>query len=198
MCLQELLQGTAKGGPPLNLTESLYQQLSKPELSHDERARIRCQIAGELEHRGQCEAARDALADLWQGIGMRPALEGLTELTAAEVLLRAGTLSSWFASVHQLNEAQDTAKDFISESIVIFQSLGEPARAAAAQSDLAFCYWREGALDEARVIYLEALAHLPDKDTELQAKIAIRRSMVEISAGRYNDAWRILSEVAPF
>jgi tetratricopeptide (TPR) repeat protein len=181
----------------LNLTESLHQKLSNPELTHDERARIRCQIAGELEHRGQHDAARDALADLWQGIGMRPALEGLTELTAAEVLLRAGTLSSWFASVHQLADAQDTAKDLISESISIFQLHGEPARAAAAQSDLAFCYWREGALDEARVVYLDALAQVPEEDTELRAKIAIRRSMVEISAGRYNDARRILSEVAP-
>jgi tetratricopeptide (TPR) repeat protein len=169
--------------------------LSNPELSLDERVRIRCQIAGELEHRGQCEAACDALADLWQGISARPSLEGLTELTAAEVLLHIGTLSSWFASVHQLADEQDEAKDLISESIGIFQSLGEMTKAAAAQSDLAFCYWREGALDEARLIYLEALTGLPEEAIELRTRIAIRRSMVEISAGRYNDARQILGEI---
>jgi hypothetical protein len=124
----------------MTLTEALLRQLDDPTLSTDERAQFRCRVAAELEHRGQYETARAALGDLWQGVGQRPALEGLSELTAAEVLLRAGTLSGWFGSTQQLEGAQDAAKDLISESIARFQALGETTRVAAARSELGFCY----------------------------------------------------------
>jgi CheY-like chemotaxis protein len=160
---------------------------------------MRCEIAADFEHRGQYEAARDALGELWPGVGRRPALERLTGRTAAEVLLRTGALSGWLASIAQDEEGQRAAKDLVSESITRFETLGEPVRAATAQSDLGFIYWREGAFDEARVIYEQALTRIPSPaaDAELQAKISIRLTMVEFSTGRYNDALRILTEIAP-
>jgi CheY-like chemotaxis protein/Tfp pilus assembly protein PilF len=179
------------------LAETLLRKLGDPALSRDERAQLRCRAAEDFEHRGQYEAARDALADLWDGVGQRPAIEGLTDLTAAESLLRAGTLSSWFGSIRQIEGAQEAAKDLISESVARFQALGQPLRAVAAQGDLGFCYWRAGAFDEARVIYADALEELRDRDPELMAKISIRRTMVEFSTGRLNDAFRILTDVAP-
>ena len=108
-------------------------------------------------------------------------------------------LSGWLASIAQDEEGQRAAKDLISESITRFEALGEPVRAAAAQSDLGFIYWREGAFDEARVVYEQALQRIPSpaSDAELLAKISIRRTMVEFSTGRYNDALRILTEIAP-
>src|SRR5205814_4865262 len=76
--------------------------------------------------------------------------------------------------------------------------LGDLARAAAAQSELGFCYWREGAYDNARVIYTDALKKLTNNDdSELRAKILIRGTMVEIDSGRHNDALRILTDAAP-
>ena len=183
----------------MTLAGSLLRQLDDPTLSHDERARIRCEIAADFEHRGQYAEARDALGDLWRGAGQRPAIEGLTERAAAEVLLRAGALSGWLASTAQDEEAQQAAKDLVSESITRFEALGEPSRAVAAQSDLGFIYWREGAFDEARVVYEQALKRIPSPaaDAELRAKIAIRLTMVEFSTGRLNDALRILSDLAP-
>lgn len=183
----------------MTLAESLLRQLDDQTLSHDERVLIRCEIAADFEHRGQYEAARDALGELWRGVGQRPTLKGLTERTAAEVLLRAGALSGWLASIAQDEEGQRAAKDLITESITRFEALGEPARAAAAQSDLGFIYWREGAFDEARVVYEQALRRIPSSvaDAELLAKISIRRTMVEFSTGRYNDALRILIEITP-
>lgn len=181
----------------MTLADSLLRQLDDPTLTPDARAEIRCRAAEDLEHRGQYEDAINALAELWQGIGEHPALEGLTECTAAEIVLRVGTLSGWLASAAQDKEKQEAAKDLISNSMTRFEALGEPARAAAAQSDLAFCYWREGAFDEARDIYDEALKRLAEQDPELKAKISIRRTMVEFSTGRLNDALRILSDLAP-
>ncbi|HEY9401653.1 MAG TPA: response regulator [Pyrinomonadaceae bacterium] len=181
----------------MTLAETLVKRLENPALSRDERAQLQCQIAADFEHRGQYDAARDALSELWQGVGKRPALEGLSELAAAEVLLRAGTLSGWLASAAQDQAAQGAAKDLISESITRFEALGELVRAAAAQSDLGYCYWREGAYDEGRVLYAEALKKLADDDDpELRAKILIRSVLVESCSGRYTDALRLLTDSA--
>jgi CheY-like chemotaxis protein len=181
----------------MTLAETLSKQLENRSLSRDERVQLQCQIAADLEYRGQYEAACDALAELWQGIGERPELKGLSELVAAEVLLRAGTLSGWFASALQDKDQQEAAKDLISESITRFEALGETIRAAAARSELGFCYWREGRYDDARVIYANALNKLTAKDDpEIRGTILIRLVLVESCSGRYIEALRILTDSA--
>jgi CheY-like chemotaxis protein len=181
----------------MTLAETLLQQLENRALSRDERAQLQCQIAADFEHRGQYESAREVLAELWQGVGQRPVIKGLSELAAAEVLLRAGTLSGWFASAQQDKEKQETAKDLISESITRFEALGETIRAAAARSELGFCYWREGRYDDARVIYANALNTLTSKDDpEIRGTILIRLVLVESCSGRYIEALRILTDSA--
>ncbi|HLL13643.1 MAG TPA: hypothetical protein VK388_01070 [Pyrinomonadaceae bacterium] len=152
------------------------------------RRNFNAKIAADFELRGEYESARDALAELWNGVGERPTLEGLSELTAAELLLRAGSLSGWLGSVRQIEGAQEKAKDLISESITRFQALGETTRVAAAQSELGFCYRRAGAYDDARVVYREALRELADaNEKELRANILLRLAIVESLSGRYND-----------
>ncbi|MDQ1593267.1 MAG: two-component system, sensor histidine kinase and response regulator [Pyrinomonadaceae bacterium] len=183
----------------MTLAETLLKQLENPALSRDERAQLQCQIAADFEHRGEYESARDALAELWQGVGERPALEGLAELTAAEVLLRVGSLSAWFGSVGQIVEAQEKAKDLITESITRFQAMGETTRVAAARSELGLCYRRAGSYDDARVVYQEALRELADGvEKELRAKILLRLVIVESLSGRYKDALRILTNETQF
>jgi len=176
----------------MTLAEERLRQLGSPSLTAEERALLRCRVAAEFVHAGQYEAAREALGELWRGVGQRPDVEGLSERTAAEVLLQVGALSGWIGA----EGAQATAKDLISESAAAFEKLGEPNRAAAARMELALCYWREGAYDEARVV-LEGAAALISGDAELAAKTALRRAVVEASAGRYSDALRLLTNAAP-
>jgi CheY-like chemotaxis protein len=186
-----------KGDPHVKLNESLLRQVDDPTLSNNERAQLRCRVAEDFEHRGQYEGARDTLGELWRGVGEHPSLEGLSELIAAEVLLRAGTLSGWLGSVRQIEGAQDAAKDLISKSISRFQSLGEKTRVAVAQSELGVCYKRAGAYDDARVIYNEALKLLTESgEDELRAKTLLRLAVVESCSGRYNNALRILTDEA--
>jgi CheY-like chemotaxis protein len=181
----------------MTLAETLLKQLENPALSHDERVQLQCQIAADLEHRGQYDAAREVLGELWRGVGKRPLLEGLSELTGAEVLLRVGSLSGYLGSVGQIEGAQDAAKDLISESITRFESLGEATKVATAQCELAFCYRRAGAHDEARVLYQQALERLTDSsETELRAKILLRLAVAESFCGRYNESLRILLDSA--
>lgn len=180
----------------MSLAETLLHQLNNPKLSRDEQALLRCQLAEELEHRGQYEAACNALDELWQGIGHRPALDGLTNFTAAEVLLRVGALSGWLGSTNQIAHAQERAKDLISESISIFESLGETSRVTAARSDLSLCYWREGAFDEACALLEDVFSHLSENDKTVKAKALLRRVLIEVSTRRLNEALLLLTDSA--
>ena len=114
----------------MNLTAELLRQVDDPSLSQDERAGLRCILAKELEESGNYEAARGAMGELWQRIGDYPAIAELNERTAAEVLLRAGVLTGWIGSAHQVEGAQETAKDLISESITIFTAQDEIEKVA--------------------------------------------------------------------
>ena len=177
----------------MNLADEGLKELDNPSLTTDERALLRCRVAADLVHAGRYEAARESLGELWRGEGARPNVEGLGESTAAEVLLQAGALSGWLGKV---KGAQEAAKDLISESAALFERLGESNRAAAARSDLALCYWREGAYSEARAI-LESASGLIKEDKTLKAKTVLRLAIVEHWAGRYSDSLRLLTDAAP-
>src|SRR5215211_4880652 len=92
----------------------LLHQIADPSLTHEERARLRCRLAKALEDTGNYEAAREAMGDLWSQVGQPPVLEGLSFATAAEVLLRSGTLTGWIGSVKQIEGSQEAAKNLLS------------------------------------------------------------------------------------
>lgn len=186
----------------MNLETQLRTRLDDPALDPGERARLACDFAREFEEAGDYERARDCLGELWQGVGRRPRLEGLDERARAEVLLRAGVLTGWIGSANQLEGAQESAKDLVSESVSIFEVLRDAERVAEARNELAFCYWREGAFDEARVILREVLGRLSDEDggqtCDRQKAVALLRlAGVENSATRFKDSLDILNEAAP-
>lgn len=154
-----------------------------------------CRAAKELASSGDYEAAREVMRDLWDGIGQRPRLEDLSLKDQAEVLLRAGALSGWLGSSGQVPGAQGFAKDLISESIRMFEELRDQEKIGEAQSDLALCYWREGAMDEARVWFREALSRAMDPANRL--RVLARSTTVEYSSNRFGDALALLDQATP-
>ncbi|HEX8160887.1 MAG TPA: helix-turn-helix domain-containing protein [Pyrinomonadaceae bacterium] len=181
----------------MNLTgEKPYRAGASAPPTRGEEALARCESARQFEESGDYAAACEALGDLWRGVGARPHVEGLDRRTTAEVLLRAGVVSGFVGSTRQIGGAQEFAKDLISESAALFSSLGEAAKLGEAQTELAYCYWREGGTDEARVMLNEALANLRGAD-EQRAVALLRLAIVESSATRNNDALRLLKEAAP-
>ncbi len=62
--------------------------------------------------------------------------------------------------------------------------------------ELAYCYWYEGQLNEARIIFKEALQKLTT-DGNTRAKGLVGLAIVEWSASRYEDALRVLIDNAP-
>ena len=181
----------------MNSTKELLHQIHDPNISPDDRALLRCRLAKQFEEVGNYEAAREAMGELWSGIGTDPNVEGLDQRAAAEVLLRAGTLTGWIGSIKQIESAQETAKNLISQSIAIFESLHDRKKVAEAQTEIAVCYRREGALDEARVMFAEALTRLDDEDGDLKAVTLLRSAVLEQIANRLNDALNILTAAAP-
>jgi transcriptional regulator with GAF, ATPase, and Fis domain len=112
------------------------------------------------------------------------------------VLLRAGTLSGWIGSSKQIEGSQEIAKNLISESITIFESLGDMTKAVEGQTELACCYWREGAFDEARVMLRDALSRFGDSDCEQKAVALIRVTVIENAAMHFYDSLRALEDAA--
>ncbi|MGH9882978.1 MAG: hypothetical protein ACRD6N_16190, partial [Pyrinomonadaceae bacterium] len=157
----------------------------------------RCQHAKELEMNGDYPAARQALGDLCPVLGVRPDVSGLQPASQAEVLLRAGSLCGWLGGANQVERSQEVAKDLISESRGIFEELNLPEKVAEASNDLAICYWREGAYDEARATLRFALTQLDQQQvTETKYRTLLNLAVIERSSMRLKDALQVNREAA--
>jgi tetratricopeptide (TPR) repeat protein len=162
----------------------------------DWEARRRCEKARELERAGDYEGARAALGKLWTMVGERPVVDDLSPDTRAEALWRVGALSGWLGSAKQIPGAQEFARDLLTESISLFESLNLPDKRAEAMTDLALCYWRSGAQDDGRALFRQALETAQTAQTKLRT--LTNASTVEISSGRYKEALSLLNDAAPF
>lgn len=180
----------------MTLADERLRELDNHSLTENERALIRCQVAADLTHKGQYEAAREALGELWPGIGERPNVERLPAV-AAEVLHQCGALTGLLGGARNVSGAQERAKDLLTEAVRLFQSIGNYRKASEAQGELGACYWRLGAHDDARALMREALKPLQKSDVELKAKILIRLTLAEVWENRYHEALNILKEAEP-
>jgi tetratricopeptide (TPR) repeat protein len=158
-----------------------------PALAIDERALAACSEAARLEKAGDYEGAYHALREFWPNRDEAPHFSGLSERSAAEVLLRAGAVSGRYDST-AVEANQDTAKDILTKAWERFELLGDATKAAEARGQLGLCYWREGSYDEARIHLRQALDILADADSELRATLLIRAAVVEVDAQRFDEA----------
>jgi len=155
-----------------------------------------CELAKNLAEAGEFESACETLQPFWQGILYRPETTGLHDDAKAELLLRSGTLTGWVGSSKQISGAQEAAKDLISESAAIFEALGKVEKVAEARVDLAICYWREGALDEARVTLELVLNSLREVQSEQKLRALLNSAIIEKAATRDHKALAIYRDAA--
>jgi CheY-like chemotaxis protein len=181
----------------MNLTTQLAAIRGISELTKTERALHSCHLAKELEKAGEYEAACEALAEFWPDRAASPTVGGLDRQATADVFLRVGALIGWLGGATQ-SQRQESAKDLITRSIEIFTERGEAEKVAEAQSDLALCYWREGAFDEARVHLSQALERLGSEGGDLKATALIRAGAVEVLAGQFVDALQFYEQARYF
>jgi tetratricopeptide (TPR) repeat protein len=170
--------------------------LQKLHTSHpitNEEALRCCQAALEQKDKEDYAGAPDSMRGLWDGMDQRPDTSSLHPSVAAEVLLCAGILTSWIGSKNQIKDAQETAKNLITESITYFESVTDAPRIAAARTEIPFCYWRQGELNEARIMLRESLKRLTMEGTT-RARTLLKLTTVECSAARYDEALGILND----
>ena len=168
-------------------------KLDTAHLSRDEQALSRCKIALAQRDNENPPGALEIMRPLWRGVGTRPNTEGLQPETAAFVLFCAGTLTGWIGSRYQIKDAQETARNLITESITIYEAHKLKREAAEAESERAYCYWREGRVNEARIMLLQSLEGLPPQG-EKRARALLKLADVEQSAARNYDALKLLIE----
>lgn len=154
-----------------------------------------CERALQLKDRGEFDAAREVMRPLWKQLGQRPDTEGLNPTTTAEVLLCAGILTSWIGGQNQIKEADEWARDLLSESMRLFEAEEDTTKVAQARTEIAYCYRRAGALDEARIWFTDALEKLI-VEGNARAYALLGLSVVEWSLTRYDEAFKILTDNA--
>ena len=179
----------------MTLRTSLLRELENPGLGVNSRAELCCEIAKDFENKGEYEEARNVLSNYWRRIGEHPNLTDLDPGASAEVLLRAGVLTGIIGSKNQIQDAQENAKDLLTESHAIFESQRNIKKVAETQTELALCYWRTGEISEARDVLKEALSRLTI-DSELKARAIIRLAIVERGAAHHDKALRVLTSNA--
>ncbi|HEV7796534.1 MAG TPA: tetratricopeptide repeat protein [Pyrinomonadaceae bacterium] len=156
----------------------------------------RCQKALELRDKGDFDGAQEVMQPLWEGIGQRPDLSGLHPIVVPEVLLCAGILTGWIGSRNEIKEADGWARDLITESMTLYESAGDLKKVAEARTELAYCYWREGSFNEARIMFTEALKKLTTEGRS-RANALLGLAIVERACSRFNEALKILADNAP-
>ncbi|HXI24354.1 MAG TPA: response regulator [Pyrinomonadaceae bacterium] len=176
------------------LAELKHQQQALP---LNEQAKLACDLAKKFEKASEYEGACEALAEFWPDRDRGPLLEGLDQLTTAEVLLRVGNLAGWLGSTGQTTGSQERAKDLITRSIETFEEFQLDEKIAEARGDLALCYWREGSFDEARVQLRAALHLVPEENTDLHAILLIRAGIIEERRQRLQEALRYYYQAEP-
>jgi tetratricopeptide (TPR) repeat protein len=141
--------------------------------------------------------AYEALSEFWPDLNQAPVIDDLDELTGADVIHRAGALAGWLGSISQTSDIQERGKNLLTQSVEIFEQAGQNAKAAEARGDLALCYWREGAFDEARINLASALNRLGDEDSDLKAILLIRAGIIEERTRRLQNAMHFYDEAEP-
>ena len=163
-------------------------------LTGDEEALLRCETALEFKDQANVESALKAIRPIWR-MGERPKIDGLAPSVAAEVFLTAGIITGWVGGRTENKETQEEAKNLITESITYYESVGDKKSMAAARSEIAFCYWRAGQMDEARILLREALEDLPTGTS--RARALLKLVTIESSSLKFDVSARILDENAP-
>ncbi len=170
-------------------------KLRTSQITASDEATARCRAALERRDAGDYCGAQDVIRPLWQGVGTCPETTGLHPSVAAEVLYCVGVLTGWIGSQLQLKGAQETAKDLITASITYFESVGDVNKVAEATTEIAYCYWRDGELNEARITLIEALKKLSAEGIT-RARALLKLTTIEFSSSRYHEALRILTDNA--
>lgn len=165
-------------------------------LGESERVLACCTIAREKIEIGDYDAGCAVLAPWWH-FGEWPKQRSLNPLSAAELLLTAGSLSDSLARAKRIVGGQRLAEALLSGAVALFDHLGDSTRAVEARIELGCCYYHQGLFDLAQTTLRSCVESLAKEDYELRAVALIRLAIVERHSGRFHEALNLLEQVSP-
>lgn len=125
------------------------------------------------ERSGRYSEGIELAAKYWPEPSELPIVDGLDQKTAAEFILRCGSLLGYSAYLAQDKDSQFIARDLVSAALSRFESLDYSEKCAECENHLALTYWRLGEHREAQVMLDASIERkLPDtNDIRLHSQI---------------------------
>ncbi len=184
--------------PNYTIDSDLYKnpivlQAASLDLTPSEQIQVYCTVSREQIDAGNYDAACKTLRPWWL-FGNWPKLEGLNQISSADLLFTTGELAGFVASTRQIPRGQRHGEELLIGSITLFDQLGLKRRAAEGRIELALCHYRQGLFDVGRSMLVKVLSDLNEDDTELRGLALIRLASLERHAGRLTDALVRLNE----
>ena len=173
----------------------LIEHIQSSPLTLSEQVQACCTIAREQLEMGDYDAGCAVLKEWWI-VGEWPNQRGLSQSSAAELLLTAGTLTGWVDSTSQIDGGQKGAEQLLSGAVALFDQLGQSKWSAEGRIELGYCYYRQGLFDLARSTLRSSLKDLTEQEVELRGIALVRIASVERHASRLHDALSLLNEAS--
>ncbi len=148
-----------------------------------------------LERCGRFDDALALLEGVWENTAAFPRVEEFDAHTAADIILRCGSLIGFHGHHQQIKDAQERSKNLLTEAHRRFLAISDLEKIAECENYLALAYWRTGELVEAETWVETALEHaLPPKNaTRIYSHVV--KSLICLSAGKYGEIVSRSSEV---
>jgi len=141
----------------------------------------------ELERCGMYEEALAELKDIWEDTETFPNVENLDVHSAAEIILRCGTLIGFLGHNKQILNAQEKSKNLLSEAHSRFLDIYNVEKIAECENYLALAYWRTGEIKEAESYVEESLSHNLPLTSHTRIYSHLIKSMISLSTNKYKE-----------
>lgn len=148
-----------------------------------------------LERCGKYEEAFAEVSVFWTDTGKSPEVDDLAPRSAAEVLLRCGSLIGFYGHNRQLPDSQEVSKNLLTQAHQRFTALDNVEKAAECENYLALAYWRTGELTEAETWISEALSRKIPASSQTRIYSYICKSLILLSMSRYEDVISYLGKL---
>ncbi len=149
----------------------------------------------DFERCGRYEEALAKVKHIWEDTTLLPDTDDFEPQTAAEIILRCGSLIGFLGHIKQIPDAQEKSKDLLTEAYNRFQDIYNVEKIVECANYLALAYWRMGALVEAETWIAEALSYNLPNSNKIRLYSHIIKSMIFLLSKRYEEVCLNLIEL---
>jgi tetratricopeptide (TPR) repeat protein len=147
------------------------------------------------------DRALTVLKPIWSNFEEAPAIDGLSERDAWEVLLICGSVISAHGSTHQKKHYHELATDMLTRARDLALSIGERELIAESEKQIGTAYWRNGQFDNAIAFLNTALSKYSEAE-QLTNKICLLTQSnlltLYVRTNKHETAFKVFEKLKPF